>query len=177
MNNHKIKVYTAGNMEVSDGDMGAGWRNKLTPFLIDLGFEVHDPVKFESEKLKNFKTNQMPEYITHWQTNEKIKPKHWHEFKNAKEPNIYARFQRYMEQIIKYDLKIVRGCDLIIVNWSKETRLGGGTYGELTVAKDMGIPVYAVVTTDVPGWIMGTFKERFSSFDELKEFLTEEYGE
>jgi hypothetical protein len=56
--------------------------------------------------------------------------------------------------------------------------MGGGTYGELTVAYYHNIPVYMVAAkplSQISGWILGCATEFFESFEELKEFLRENF--
>lgn len=172
--NKKLVVYLAGAMENAK-DLGAGWRNKLTPFLKELNLDVLDPCEFEPEQLKGLKPNRLPEFYTDL-AGKKIKPTHWHELKNASESHLYRRFLKYMQRIIKYDIKIVRHfSDYVIVFWDESTRKGAGTHAELTAAFLASVPVYCVADCDMPAWAKACCSEIFLNFEELKEFLRDEF--
>jgi hypothetical protein len=173
--NKRIKVYTAGAIEAAS-DKGKGWRDELTPFLENLNMEVLDPCKFEPQQLKNLRPNKLPEFYTDLFGN-KVKPKHWHELKNAKEPHLYARFKKYMERIIRFDINIVQNeADILIVYYDERCRFGAGTQSEITYGFMSGKAVYIVAAIDIPAWAKGCATEIFLSFEALREFLSEEYG-
>lgn len=170
----KLKVYLAGAMEHAKLE-GAGWRIKITPLLEKLGLEVLNPCLFEPEQLKNLRPARLPEYYTDLSGN-KIKPIKWHMLKDAKEPNLYARFLKYMHRIIRFDINIVENvCDIVIVYWDKETGRGAGTHSELTAAFLKNKPIYCVTDTSMPAWAKACCTEIFLTFDALEEFLKDEY--
>ena len=173
----KLAVYLAGAIEKA-ADEGVGWRNEITPFLKELDLDVLDPCALEAEKLKNFQPNRLPEFIIHIRTKEKIPCIHWHQLKNADAEHLRKRFKKYMRRIIKYDIGVIRkSADYLIVYWDKNTGKGAGTHGEVTDSFLRGIPVYCVAEVDPPAWIVGCCEEIFFTFDDLKKFLQEEFGD
>ncbi len=173
-NPKKLMTYLVGAIEKAD-DLGVGWRREIRGFLEDLNLEVLDPTEFESKQLAGLQPNRLPEFYTTLQ-GKKIKPTHWHSLKAATEPHLYKRFIRYMRRIIHYDLKIVTDCDFIIVKWDKAARLGAGSYHEMGKAFELGKDVYCVQETELPAWLSACCTEVFQSFDDLKDFLTDEFG-
>jgi hypothetical protein len=157
--------------------MGVGWRAELTPFLDELGFEVLDPSVFEAKQLKGLRPGRLPDYCTNLE-GKRIRVKHWHDLKNASEQHLYARFQKYMGRVIKYDIRIVRNeSDNVIVFWDDATARGAGTHAEITEAFLKGIPVYCVAKADMPAWAKGCCSAIFLNFDALKDFLKDEFGD
>ncbi len=162
----KPQVYLAGRMNRKD-PYDSQWRTDLTPFLENLGFEVLDPYHFEPMQLKGLHRHRLPDGISHW-----------HELRHSKDPSHQNRFLKYMRRIIKYDLNLVKNiADFIIVYWDEGCRDGAGTQSEITVAWDIGKLVYCVAAAKLPAWARGCCEEVFTSFDELKAFLKEEFGD
>lgn len=173
----KLKVYQIGGMEQAD-NLGAGWREELTPFLEALGLEVLNPCEFEKKQLGDLRPNRLPDFYTNGLTGEKIKPIYWHDLRNAQEPRLYNRFLKYMRRIINYDMNLVdREVDVAIVYWDKATAQGAGSHAEITAAFRKNIPVYCVAVCDMPGWIKACCSEIFLDFSALRESLTEDFGE
>ncbi len=172
----KETIYLAGSMENS-ADLGRSWRDQITPFLHELGFDVLNPCDFEPDQLKGLHIKRLPE--TFETVDGKIqKAEHWHFLKNAKDKKLYNRFLKYMRRIIHYDMELVEHkTNYIIAKWDKETAKGSGTHAELTAAFRCNVPVYCVLEGDMPAWAKATCTKIFSSFDELKEFLIYEFGE
>jgi hypothetical protein len=169
----KLSVYLAGAMENAN-KLGAGWRKDLTPFLESLDLTVLNPCEFEPHQLKGLQPNRLPEYYTDFEGNQ-VKPKYWHELKNAKERHLYNRFLKYMRRIIHYDMRLVAKVDYVVVLWDEATSKGAGTHAELTEAFLNNIPVYCVALTDIPAWCKACCTEIFLDFESLKEFLKEEF--
>lgn len=170
----KLTVYLAGAMEASN-DLGAGWRAELTPFLQKCGLTVLNPCEFEPEQLKGLRPGRLPDYFTDLHGN-KVKPKHWHELKSASEPELYARFLKYMRRIIHYDAKIVsQESDYVICLWNEAAGKGAGTHSELTLAFIHGIPVYCVATCTMPAWAKGCCTDIFLTMDALRAKLRDEF--
>ncbi len=171
----KLTAYLAGAMEAA-ANLGAGWRIEITPFLEGLGLEVLNPCEFEPHQLSGLRPNRLPDFYTDGLTGEKRKPNHWHEMKNAVEPNLYSRFVKYMQRIIRYDINLVKeGTDILIVFWDENAGKGAGTHAEMTVAHLNNIPVYCVADCDIPAWLKATCSEIFLDFDALKAQLTEDF--
>jgi len=170
----KLTAYLASGMENSK-NLGAGWRAQITPFLEGLGLEVLNPCEFEPFQLKGLKPNRLPDVYTSL-NGEKIKPKHWHELKNASENHLYDRFLKYMRRIIKYDIGIVeRETDYVICFWDETTGKGAGTHSELTAAFMHNVPVYCVATCSMPAWAKACCTEIFLDFEALKTFMRDEF--
>ena len=161
----KCNIYLAGRMD-HEKDRGHEWRAKLTPFLHELGFDVLNPYEFEIKQLEGLRPGRLPEGF-----------KHWVELCYSEDPKHVARFVRYMRRIIKFDLNLVKNdTDYIIVLWDKGCASGAGTHAELTFALDCNVPVFCVAKTKMPYWARACCDEVFSSFDELKSFMKEEFG-
>lgn len=150
-------VYLCGAIEYSP-DHGKAWRAEITPFLNAIGHEVYDPALDEeknltSEEMRNFRA---------WKTAD------------------LPRFQQTIRKIIRYDLDWVeRRAQYIIAYWDQHAGRGAGTQGELTVAHRRGVPIYLVTTMpveQVSGWVLGCASEVFTSFEQLKSYLTEKYA-
>jgi len=169
----KLQVYLIGAIEKAD-DLGVGWRKELTPFLLELGLKVLDPTKFEPQQLKGLQPNRLPEFFTD-ENGKQCTPTHWHHLKSATEPHLQERFKRYMQRIIRFDLKIVEDSDFMVVRWDKVARQGAGSYHEIGKAFELGKPVYCVQETELPAWLKACCTETFKTFTELKDFLKEEF--
>ncbi len=153
-----MKAYLSGAMEY-EHDEGKGWRQEMDSWLTDnLGHTVFNPVT-ESELL--------------------ISQHNAHDFRNWKFSNI-DRFRIFVRNFVNQDIAAVKNeCDYLICLWNKGAARGGGTHGEVTVAHDSQIPVYMVNEvnpTEISGWILACATEIFSSFDELKTFLSRKYA-
>lgn len=132
------KIYLAGAMEKAF-DNGFVWREKISPHLETLGYEVLNPCIIED--------------------NAGITPAI---LKKYKKDNI--RFYKNLAtEIVDTDLKYVNECDIIICKLDKNVLSGAGTYGELTLARFLKKPVYAWIDTsslsngirDLPVWCVG----------------------
>lgn len=162
----KLAIYLAGRMDY-ENDAGHKWRADLTPFLEGMGFEVLNPYEFEPEQLKGLKRGRLPEGM-----------KHWTELRDSPDPNHRQRFMKYMRRIIKYDLNLIRNVvDYIIVFWDEGCKTGAGTHAELTIAWDLGKPIYCVEAARMPSWAKACCEELFKSFDELRAFMKNEFGD
>ena len=163
-------TYLVGSIEDSP-DMGASWRDQITPFLKSLHINVLDPVKLESKKLKNKKLNRLPKFVTTvFGTKKRIKK--WHDLKSSANKRDINRFNNYMSIVITKDLEYVKRSDFIIAYWGIPSF---GSAGELTVAFDLGIPVYMVAPIELPAWTRSCCTKVFLTFDELKNFLKKKH--
>jgi hypothetical protein len=163
-------------MENSE-NLGAAWRNEITPFLEELNLEVLNPCEFEAEHLKGLHIARLPEFFEHVD-GRMVKTDHWHSLKNAKDKRLYDRFLKYMRRIIKYDITLIEHhTNYVIVKWDHETGKGAGTHAELTHAFMHNIPVYCVLKGDMPAWAKATCTKIFGSFDELKQYFIQQFGE
>ena len=163
----KTKAYLAGRMSKNPNDVK--WREEITPFLEELGFEVLNPYKLEPLQLKGLRPSRLPEGF-----------QHWYELRDSEDPLHVERFMKYMRRIIKFDIHIVNNiADLVIVYWDKGCKDGAGTHSEMTSAFITGKPVYCVLEkgTRLPAWARGCCEELFDSFEDLKKFLVEDWSE
>ena len=144
--------YLAGAIEYAP-DKGKAWRERLTPLLRSLGYDVYDPAEDEQKNL----TNDEREHFRSWKSVD------------------LPRFQRTIRKIIDWDIEwITRRADAIIVYWDEYAGRGAGTSGELTAAYRYGKPVYLVAglpVDQISGWILGCATQVFTNFDELHTHL------
>jgi len=146
-----MKAYLCGSM-TGLKDQGAGWRKKITKWLVKQGYKVYDPCVKELGALKT----------------------------NGVTRKNYARWeyfpQKLQEHIIRTDLRAILTSELIICYY---TRPSTGTVSELTWAFYHNIPIYFVLTGSyVEGWPL-TIANRnkvFSGFADLKDFMKEKYA-
>lgn len=152
-------VYLSGSIEFAD-DGGKAWRRALTPFLREtLGHQVYDPAEDEKKNLSD-------EEAVHFRSWKTADPE---------------RFRRTVRKIIDWDLDLIeKQADYVVCFWEESASRGAGTQAELTAAYREGIPVYLVTqlpASEISGWILGCAERVFSSFEELRQFLVEYYGE
>jgi hypothetical protein len=153
---HKPKrVYLSGGMEYAANE-GRDWRQEMHDWLTQsLGCEVFNP-NHESDKYfeKNFPGVDI----------------------RALKSTDIVKYATIVSQLVEIDCReIAERSDLVICYWDDSAMRGAGTKGELTIAKHFGKPVYMVTTMkieEIPGWVLGCTSLIFSSFDELKTFLT-----
>lgn len=149
-------VYLSGSIEYSP-DHGKAWRAALTPFLRSLGHDVYDPAEDEKKNLSDIERSQ---------------------FRAWKHSDL-PRFQQTIRKIIAYDLDwIEHRSDYIVAYWDEYASKGAGSQAELSLAHRRGIPVYLVTELplgNVSGWILGCASEVFSSFEQLRQFLSARY--
>jgi hypothetical protein len=149
-------AYLSGSIEYSP-DHGKAWRAELTPFLRSLGHDVYDPAEDEKKNLTEVERS---------------------EFRGWKHTDL-PRFQQTIRKIIAYDLDWIElHSDYVVAYWDEYASRGAGSQAELSLAHRRGIPVYLVTELplgNVSGWILGCASEVFSSFDQLKQFMTEQY--
>jgi hypothetical protein len=172
----KPSVYLAGGMEQAD-ELGAEWRDAITPFLDELGFDVLDPTKLEPLQLKGLRPTCLPATIL-LESGEQTSINHWHELLDSYDLKQYKRGQKYMRNIIRYDMNVVRNeADYIIAYWDQAAAEGAGTHAEITEAFLNNKPVYMVEAQDPPKWLRGCCSERFKTWAGLYGFLAQEFGE
>jgi hypothetical protein len=149
------RVYLSGGMEYAANE-GRDWRQEMHGWLTsNLTCEVFNP-NHESDKYfeKNFPTVDI----------------------RALKASDIVKYAAIVSQLVVIDCKeIAERSDLVICYWDESAMRGAGTKGELTIAKHFGKPVYMVTTMkveEIPGWVLGCTSLIFSSFEELKRFLT-----
>jgi len=153
----KKHIYLAGAIEAAP-DKGTRWRTILTPQLKELGYETFNPcVETDGPILEELG---------------------WEKFKwdKMREPKYRDKYLHIMHRIVEEDLKAVVASKFLVVYFDKYVPQGAGTYGEVTIATHVGIPVYVVLAGDLefeslPAWVVGCTTEIFNSFKELLTFL------
>ncbi|MBN2280836.1 MAG: hypothetical protein JXQ65_09655 [Candidatus Marinimicrobia bacterium] len=153
-----MKAYLAGAIEYAP-DLGKKWRDEMALFLQnELNHSAYNPLLEENKYL----------------TQEELET-----FRELKVTHL-DQYKVILRKLIDGDLKALKeSIDYIICLWDTYTEKGGGTYGELTVAYEHGIPVYMVtekLKPEISGWIIGCTTEIFHSFNELKIFLRNKYA-
>ncbi len=153
------RVYLSGAIEhTSDG--GKGWRTEIRRFLAEeLGEEVYDPAADEKKDL----TEEERRHFRRWK-------------REAPE-----RFREVVRKIIAWDLRhIETRSDYVLAFWDDSAARGGGTAAEITLAYQLGKPVYLVLgmpLESASGWVLAAATEVFESFDALRRFLLKQHGD
>jgi nucleoside 2-deoxyribosyltransferase len=149
------RVYLAGAMDRVP-DRGNGWRDKITPFLQDLGIVVFNPIKKPSSV-------GMEDSATH-------------SFKQKlKLENNYDALSKLMKVIRSVDLRLVDISDFLIVNLDLDIH-PCGTYEEIFWANRQKKPIIIHMVQgkqNAPDWLFGTIPHEmiFSSWDDIKIYL------
>lgn len=152
-NGERPLIYLAGAIENAP-DNGQRWREEITSFLEkELGHQVFNPCLQENHLL----TSEEFQKFRQWKTSD------------------LPRFREVMWRIISTDITILRTrVDYMICLWDEYVLNGGGTQGELTIARLQHIPVYMVTQiplSQISSWIIGCTTEIFPNFERLKIFL------
>ena len=153
-----MRAYLSGAMEYAH-DEGAGWRQMMTDWLDDsFGHTVYNPVIESQNLIKSYGAGDYREW-------------------KVSNPKRYADFIRVC---VDRDIDTVRkGVDYIICLWDDFVLRGAGTHAEVTLAYEIGKPVYLInqlSSGDISGWIMACSTKIFSNFDELKSHLSDTYS-
>jgi nucleoside 2-deoxyribosyltransferase len=135
------KVYLSGPIE-SSPDSGSGWRQVAQERLEAFGYTVFNPVIASGPLLKEYGFLDHDDY-------RKTKMLIQDSFV------AFQQVKRVTEAFIKQDLEELKSSDLVLVYMDKH--FSGGTAGELTVAKDLGIPVIACCheeLSNISSWML-----------------------
>ena len=153
-----MKAYLSGGMEFAKGE-GADWRREMEEWIRkNLGHSVYNPNR-ESD---SYLVRQYPTM----------------RFRELKLQNLQQYIMLVRDLIDMDSREIALRTDYVICNWDESAQRGAGTKGELTIARFVTKPVYMVTTInlqEIPGWVLGCTSKVFGSFEDLKEFLLEEY--
>lgn len=149
------RVYLAGAMDRVK-DRGATWRDNITPFLIDLGIVVFNPIKKPT-------AIGCEDAETH-----KLKLK-------LKAEKKYNELSELMKTIRAVDLRLVDISDFLIVNLDLDIH-PCGTYEEIFWANRQKKPIIVHMVQGkqfAPDWLFGTIPHQmiFSSWNSIKEYL------
>lgn len=99
-------------------------------------------------------------------------------FRSLKSTNLDAYIKIVRKFVIQDSKEIATRSDYVICYWDISAQRGAGTKGELTIAKYFMKPVYLVTNMSkekIPGWVLGCVTKIFSSFEDLKEYLIQNY--
>lgn len=149
------RVYLAGAMD-RVVDRGSGWRNHITPFLIDLGITVLNPLSKPTDiGLEDSATHEM-----------KI---------SLKKKQDYDSLTQIMKNIRAVDLRLVDISDFLLVNLDLDIH-PCGTYEEIFWANRQKKPIVVHVEQGkdkTPDWLFGTIPHQmiFSHWSEVKNYL------
>lgn len=143
------KVFLSGPMEYAP-DGGADWRTIAEARFTQAGFRVFNPCNISEEVLKPHGLD-VPKY---------------NELKKTIDTNIldFAAYWSATQDIINVDLNELRTSDLVLAKVSKIA--SGGTSGELTLARHLGIPIVAFCEDPidtVSGWVIGLSEHLFTA--------------
>jgi hypothetical protein len=103
---------------------------------------------------------------------------HKNNFRSLKSTNLDTYIKIVQKFVIQDSKEIATRSDYVICYWDMSAQRGAGTKGELTIAKYFMKPVYLVThipKEKIPGWVLGCVTEFFSSFEDLKEYLIQNY--
>jgi hypothetical protein len=77
-----------------------------------------------------------------------------------------------MKCIRDYDLNLIKEeVDIVLVLWDKIAARGAGTHDEMRTAEEYDKTVLCIEIDPLPGWLVPSCTEIFSTFDKAKEYL------
>ena len=149
------RVYLAGAID-RVADRGEGWRNKITPFLNEMGIVVFNPLSKPAD-------TGLEDQDSH-----AIKVK----FKSQKR---YDELSSMMKTIRSVDLRLVDISDFLIVNLDINTH-PCGTLEEIFWANRQKKPIVIHMEQGkehTPDWLFGTIPHQmiFSNWQEIQTYL------
>ena len=154
-----LHVYLSGGMEYAQNE-GKDWRLEIENWLRkELEHKVFNPNVISDQYLR--------------------KVLHKNNFRSLKSTNIDAYIKIVKRFVIQDSKEIATRSDYVICYWDNSAQQGAGTKGEITIAKYFMKPVYLVTQmpkATIPGWVLGCVSEFFNSFEDLKKYLTQNYG-
>jgi nucleoside 2-deoxyribosyltransferase len=164
MINHRLcgmRCYLSGPMDHAV-DNGAGWREKISPFLRTLGIIVLNPCKkyeFYKNENGNENGNENKRELL-----EKLR----------KEKN-FEQINKEVKEIRRIDLRLVSISDFLVVCLDNDI-LSCGTWEEIGKANDQEKPILVMCKQDknsIPGWVFGMLPHEhlFGNWIDLKDYL------
>jgi hypothetical protein len=154
----RMHVYLSGGMEYALNE-GKDWRLDIENWIQ------------KSLKHKVFNPNVVSDQYLR-------KVLHKNNFRSLKSTNLDTYIKIVQKFVIQDSKEIATQSDYVICYWDMSAQRGAGTKGELTIAKYFMKPVYLVThmpKEKIPGWVLGCVTEFFSSFEDLKEYLIQNY--
>lgn len=126
-------VYLAGAITAA-ADKGSRWRFEITPHLHSLGYDTFNPL--------------IEQPILSGVTRE--------ELDRLKKEDVFL-YQEACQKIVQTDLNVLTKSNAVVC---KLDVFSAGTYGELTVAKILNIPIFAWIDLEgglvsLPNWVAG----------------------
>lgn len=149
------RVYLAGAMD-RVADRGAGWRDKITPFLLEMGIIVFNPLNKP--------------------TDTGLEDQDSHIIKNKlKSQRRFDELSSMMKTIRSVDLRMVDISDFLIVNLNIDIH-PCGTYEEIFTANRQKKPILIHIEQGkdhTPDWLFGTIPHQmiFSDWEEIYGYL------
>lgn len=149
------RVYLAGAMD-RVADRGAGWRDKITPFLLEMGIVVFNPLNKP--------------------TDTGLEDQDSHVIKNKlKSQRRFDELSSMMKTIRSVDLRMVDISDFLIVNLNIDIH-PCGTYEEIFTANRQKKPIVIHIEQGkdhTPDWLFGTIPHQmiFSDWEEIYGYL------
>jgi hypothetical protein len=151
-----LACYLSGPIDFAE-NMGADWRNAITPKLEEMNVKVFDPLKhifYGTDKLEANKRPKMDLLL---------------------EEERFDELREEMKDINHWDLRAIDLSSFIIVNYDVKTFMCG-THEEIFVANKQDKPVLMMIgdnRKNLPKWIYGRFPydHMFESWEELIEYL------
>jgi hypothetical protein len=154
----RMHVYLSGGMEYALNE-GKDWRLDIENWIQ------------KSLKHKVFNPNVVSDQYLR-------KVLHKNNFRSLKSTNLDRYIKIVQKFVIQDSKEIATRSNYVICYWDMSAQRGAGTKGELTIAKYFMKPVYLVThmpKEKIPGWVLGCVTEFFSSFEDLKEYLIQNY--
>lgn len=149
----KPLIYLAGAMP-RNSDSGKKWREDITPHLRNMGYRVWNP------------------YIEECQSG--VSPKELASYRKKDRKKEYAAACR---QIVEHDLNILRfETDVVLVKIDRHCFGSAGTWGEMTFAHRLGIPVIGWLDVEgdyrsISGWAVGCMDVICYDVEEVIKFV------
>jgi nucleoside 2-deoxyribosyltransferase len=132
-----MRVYLSGPIEYAE-DHGVGWRDQVKKAFANSSVQVIDPCDSSLELLAIHGIESVDAY---------------HALKYGS-PEDQELFRTATQSLISHDLEEVRKADLLLTKVSHVA--SGGTSGEITLARFLGVSVLAFCTDniqEVSGWV------------------------
>ena len=156
----KIKTYLAGPIGDVKIEEAKDWREYLRGELAKIGIDVLNPLDKYGESLPVVRSK-----ISNW----------------TRYGNIDSLRQLVSTKIIPQDLKMVESSDFITL-WLPNEREAEvcGSYGEITLAFWIGIPVYIVTSRklkplNIPKWAVGCSTKIFKNWKDYLIYVKENW--
>jgi nucleoside 2-deoxyribosyltransferase len=154
-----LRCYLAGPIDYAADD-GVGWRNDITPWLLEKGVTVLDPCN-----------KPIPDSYYKEIDEEKVR------MMELKETGRYYELTARMKEIVHMDLRMVDISDFVIVYINPKVTMFG-TIHELVNSLTQRKPTLVVIEggrAKAPNWLFGImdFNFMFDDFDSLQSFLTQ----